>query len=231
LFAGIAPEYDRMSRVLSFGQDGRWRRFLVSRVQAPREGIVLDVATGTGQVAIELGRRHPVRIVGLDQSAEMLRGAGASIRRNRLGARIFLCLGQGERLPFSDASFDAVTFTYLLRYVEDPAATLTELSRVLRPGGTLAALEFHVPDRWWWRGPWHAYTRVVLPALGRITSRQWADTGRFLGPSISSFYERYPLSEQLAMWKAAGIPHVRARAMSMGGGVVTWGEKSGGERI
>ncbi|MDP9295145.1 MAG: class I SAM-dependent methyltransferase [Actinomycetota bacterium] len=219
-----------MSRILSFGQDGRWRRFLVSRARAPREGVVLDVATGTGQVAIELGRRHPVRVVGLDQSAEMLDGARASIRRHRLGARIFVCLGQGERLPFGDASFDAVTFTYLLRYVEDPAATLAELSRVLRPGGTLAGLEFHVPDHWWWRGPWYAYTRVILPALGRTTSREWADTGRFLGPSISSFYERYPLSEQLAMWRAAGVSDVRARVMSMGGGVVTWGERAGAGR-
>jgi demethylmenaquinone methyltransferase/2-methoxy-6-polyprenyl-1,4-benzoquinol methylase len=216
-----------MARLLSFGQDGRWRRFLVSRVEAPVGGRVLDVATGTAQVAIELGRRAPVRIVGLDQSAEMVEGARASIRRQRLDGRIALGLGQAERLPFPDATFDGVTFTYLLRYVEDPAATLRELARVLRPGGTLAGLEFHVPDRRSLRTAWHGYTRGLLPVMGRLASREWADTGRFLGPSISTFYERYPMTEQLAMWRAAGISDVRARVMSMGGGVVEWGTKDG----
>ena len=213
-----------MGTLLSFGQDGRWRRFLVSRVErAAAVGRVLDVATGTGLVARDILRRRPgARLVGLDQSQEMLRRA-----RAHAGDRVRLVLGQGERLPFAEETFDALTFTYLLRYVDDPAATLAELARVLRPGGVLANLEFHVPPRPW-TGPWLLYTRAVMPVVGRLASREWAATARFLGPSISSFYERYPLADQLSSWRTAGIADVRARTMSLGGGVVIWGTKADG---
>ncbi|MFL5766389.1 MAG: class I SAM-dependent methyltransferase, partial [Actinomycetota bacterium] len=160
-----------------------------------------------------------------DQSPEMLSGALAAIRRERLEARIALALGHAERLPFGDGAFDAVTFTYLLRYVDDPASTVAELARVLKPGGVLAALEFGVPNRAWSRAAWSAYTHGALPLIGRAQSREWAATGRFLGPNISAFYERHPLDEQLAMWRSAGIPNVRSRSMSFGVGVVTWGTR------
>jgi demethylmenaquinone methyltransferase/2-methoxy-6-polyprenyl-1,4-benzoquinol methylase len=226
LFAGIAPEYDRMGRIMSFGQDGRWRRFLVSRISSPEGGRVLDVASGTGLVAREIARRSAARIVGIDLSPEMLRGARATIRHERLEARVSLCQGQAERLPFGDGAFDAVTFTYLLRYVDDPAATLAELTRVLRPGGTLANLEFLLPPRRAWRLVWSAYTRFALPVLGRAASPAWGEVGRFLGPSIRDFYGRLPLSQQLSLWRAAGVGDVRARPMSFGSGVVVWGRKS-----
>src|SRR2546421_9773042 len=144
LFAPIGPTYDRYAALLSLGQDPRWRRFLVSRVDAAPGETVLDVATGTGAVARELVRQKGCEVVGLDQSAEMLAEA-----RRRVDGRVRLVEGRAETLPFPDASFDGLTFTYLLRYVGDPAATLRELARVVRPGGTVAALEFGVP-----RGPW-----------------------------------------------------------------------------
>jgi demethylmenaquinone methyltransferase/2-methoxy-6-polyprenyl-1,4-benzoquinol methylase len=225
LFAGIAPQYDRMGRIMSFGQDGRWRRFLVSRVPPAQGGRVLDVATGTGLVARELARRSAARIVGVDQSPEMLRGAEAAIRRERLDGRVSLCLGQAERLPFDDGAFDAVSFTYLLRYVEDPASTVAELARVVRRGGVLAALEFGVPGRTLTHAAWAAYTRHLLPLVGRLQSKEWAATGRFLGPDISAFYETHPLREQLGMWRRAGIADVAARPMTFGVGVVTWGTR------
>jgi demethylmenaquinone methyltransferase/2-methoxy-6-polyprenyl-1,4-benzoquinol methylase len=225
LFAGIAPQYDRMGRIMSFGQDGRWRRFLVSRVAPVQGGRVLDVATGTGLVARELARGYAARIVGVDQSPEMLRGAEAAIRRERLDGRVSLCLGQAERLPFGDGTFDAVTFTYLLRYVEDPASTLRELARMVRRGGVLAALEFGVPGRTLTQAAWTAYTRRLLPLVGRVQSKEWAATGQFLGPDISAFYETYSLGEQLGMWRGAGIGDVRARSMTFGVGVVTWGTR------
>jgi len=225
LFAGIAPEYDRMGRIMSFGQDGRWRRFLVSRIAPPEGGRVLDVATGTGLVAREIARRSAARIVGIDLSPEMLHGARAAIGRDRLEARVSLCLGQAERLPFGDEAFDAVTFTYLLRYVDDPAETLAELARVLKPGGVLAGLEFGVPNRGWSRATWRGYTQRVLPLIGRAQSREWADTGRFLGPNISAFYDEHPVEEQLAMWRRSGIGDVSSRSMSFGVGVVTWGTR------
>jgi len=215
LFAPLGPQYDRVGATLSFGQDPRWRRTMVSRV--PRDGgTVLDVATGTGLVAEQLlARGH--RVTGLDQSPDML-----AVARRRFGDRVELVEASATDIPFPDASFDHLTFTYLLRYVDDPAATLAELARVVRPGGTIASLEFCVP-RGVWRPLWDLYVGVGLPAAGRVISRGWYDVGRFLGPSIRGFYEQWPLERQLELWQRAGIAEVRARRMSLGGGVVIWG--------
>ncbi len=216
-----------MAALLSFGQDRGWRRFMVSRVNAIPGSWVLDVATGTGQVAMELTRRRNVRVVGLDQSEPMLGRARASVRDGGFEDRIALVRGRAERLPFDDRAFDAVTFTYLLRYVDDPAATLAELARVLRTGGVMANLEFHVPEQPVWHASWLAYTRLVQPTLGWALSPAWYRAGRFLGPSISSFYERYPLAEQVRLWQEAGMRRVRTRTMSLGGGIVIWAVKGG----
>src|SRR6266478_5033398 len=137
LFAPLGSTYERCGAVLSLGQDPRWRRFLVSRIEAGPEDRVLDVATGTGLVARELVARHGCRVVGVDQSAGMLAEA-----RRRANGRIELVEASAEQLPFADGAFDALTFTYLLRYVDDPAATLRELSRTVRSGGMIAGLEF-----------------------------------------------------------------------------------------
>jgi demethylmenaquinone methyltransferase / 2-methoxy-6-polyprenyl-1,4-benzoquinol methylase len=225
LFSGLPPTYDRMAALLSLGQDPRWRRFMVSSLGVSTDARVLDVATGTGAVALEVARRVGASVIGLDQSGPMLREGRARARRAGLGERVRFVLGRGERLPFPEGAFDAVTFTYLLRYVDDPPATVAELARVLRPGGTLANLEFHVPDNLAWRGLWHLYTRGILPAAGRLASPSWYEVGRFLGPSISRFYRHRPLGTQLEMWRSAGIPDVRARVLSLGGGVVIWGHK------
>jgi demethylmenaquinone methyltransferase / 2-methoxy-6-polyprenyl-1,4-benzoquinol methylase len=222
LFAGIAPEYDRMGSVLSFGQDPRWRRFLVSRVNAIPGSWVLDVATGTGLVARELARRN-VRVVGLDQSRAMVSRAAASGGPNE---RLRFVLGQAQALPFADHVFDAVTFTYLLRYVDDTAATVAELVRVLRPGGVMASLEFHVPPEPWARAAWLAYTRGVMPLVGGAVSSEWYRTGRFLGRSISEFTTRYPLPVQVRWWQEAGMRRVRTKLLSNGAAVVTWAVKS-----
>src|ERR671922_2129292 len=199
LFAGIAPEYDRMGSVLSFGRDPSWRRFLVSRVNAIPGSWVLDVATGTGLVARELAARN-VRVVGADQSPAMLRRGQAAVRRDGLAERIRFVLAQAQTLPFPDETFDALTFTYLLRYVDDPAATLRELARVVRPGGVVAMLEFGLP-RGVWRPLWDLYVSTVLPTAGLAFGRTWFGVGRFLGPSIRAFHERVPLLE---LWRDAG---------------------------
>ncbi len=292
LFRGLPRRYDLLSAALSFGQDPRWRRALVDAV-APRDGErVLDVATGTGMVAAELlARAGGCRVVGIDQSAEMLSaararfdglarmsgieagdedarvgnqgaeagegagvgsqgaeaGEGAGVGSQGAEARhegvesgeqgaeaeglergasvegagqVELIEGQAEHLPFADGSFDALTFTYLLRYVDDPAATMRELARVVRPGGRVASLEFGVPPGAPARAAWRLYTSVGLPTLGRLFSREWADVGRFLGPSITGFYARHPLERIVAYWREAGLEHVEVRRMSFGGGVV-----------
>jgi demethylmenaquinone methyltransferase/2-methoxy-6-polyprenyl-1,4-benzoquinol methylase len=217
LFAPLGPSYDRVGAWLSFGQDPRWRRVLVARV--PRDGgSVLDVATGTGLVAQQLlARGH--RVTGLDQSPEML-----AVARQRFGARVDLVEASATEIPFPDASFDHLTFTYLLRYVDDPAAALAELARVVRPGGTIASLEFCLP-RGFWRPFWDLYVGLGLPAAGRLISPGWYEAGRFLGPSIRGFYEQWPLGRQLDLWREAGIVDVRALRMSLGGGVVIWGRR------
>ena len=218
LFAPLGPRYDRLGAVLSFGQDPRWRRAMVSHI--PQDGgSVLDVATGTGLVAERL-LAHGHRVTGLDQSPDML-----AVARSRFGDRVELVEASATAIPFADASFDHLTFTYLLRYVDDPAATLAELGRVVRPGGTVANLEFCVPTGIW-RPFWDLYVGVGLPGLGRIASKGWYDVGRFLGPSIRGFYERWPLERQLELWREAGVKNVQARRMSVGGGVVIWGTKT-----
>jgi demethylmenaquinone methyltransferase/2-methoxy-6-polyprenyl-1,4-benzoquinol methylase len=226
LFAGLGPAYDRMGAVLSLGQDPRWRSALVARVRAAPAERVLDVATGTGLVAEELVRRHGCSVVALDQSEAMLAAARAKLAADpAVAARVELVRGEAERLPFLDAEFDALTFTYLLRYVDDPLLTLRELARVVRPGGTIASLEFGVPSRPW-RAPWLLYTRIGLPALGSVASPAWYRVGRFLGPSISAFYSRHPLEDLPALWRAAGIQGVRVLRMSRGTGVVIWGTRA-----
>jgi demethylmenaquinone methyltransferase/2-methoxy-6-polyprenyl-1,4-benzoquinol methylase len=224
LFAGLQDRYDVLSSLLSFGQDPRWRRAMVAAVDAASTERVLDVATGTGLVARELVRRYECAVVGLDQSAEMLAGARRRLAREpALANRIELVRGQAEKLPFASAEFDHLTFTYLLRYVDDPRATLAELARVVKPGGRIASLEFGLPDPPLRRPLWRLYTRIGLPGLGRLFGRDWYEVGRFLGPSIEALYERWPLERQLELWSDAGITEVRQRRMSLGGGVVTWG--------
>jgi len=217
-----------MGTILSFGQDPRWRRFMVSRLEVGDRARVLDVATGTGLVAEEIVRQTGASVIGLDQSEPMLREGVARSVQGGVSGPIRFVLGQAERLPFPDSAFDALTFTYLLRYVDDPATTLAELARVVRSGGTMASVEFHVPTNASWHALWWLYTRVGLPAVGRVASRAWFEAGRFLGPSISAFYRRHPLDDQLEMWRSAGVPEVRAHVMSLGGGVVIWGTKMAG---
>jgi demethylmenaquinone methyltransferase/2-methoxy-6-polyprenyl-1,4-benzoquinol methylase len=225
LFAPIAPTYDRYASLLSFGQDPRWRRFLASRVETGPGDTVLDVATGTGAVAIEIARRTGARVVGLDQSPEMLTGARERVARAGLADRIELREGRAEALPFPDGSFAALSFTYLLRYVADPAATMSELARVVRPGGVVASLEFGVPPRPLPRAAWELYVRLGLPAAGALVSEGWKEVGSFLGPSIRELYAGGGLERILDYWLAAGIEELRYRMLSLGGGIVIWGRR------
>jgi demethylmenaquinone methyltransferase/2-methoxy-6-polyprenyl-1,4-benzoquinol methylase len=223
LFAGLPRAYDTAGAVMSFGQDPRWRAALVRAAAGSvgREARVLDVATGTGMVAAALVRRTGAHVVALDQSAEMLAGLRVRIARDPLlAASIEPRLGEAEALPFPDASFDALTFTYLLRYVDDPAATMRELARVVKPGGFVGMVEFGVPSRRVLRALWRIHTRAGLPLLGRLLSRDWYEVGRFLGPSIEGFCARVPLPALAALWAGAGLADVRVRRMSFGAGVV-----------
>ena len=244
LFTPLPARYDALAEVLSFGQNGRWRRAMVDRVlpalgNEPAEGArgrppaghtaILDVASGTAGVAISLARRSGARIVGVDLTEQMLRRGKRNVADAGQTDRICLVAGRGEQLPFPDASFDALTFTYLLRYVEDPQATLTELARVVKPGGRIASLEFCTPPSPLWHAAWWLYTRTLLPAGGLVTGgRYWLDVGRFLGPNISAHYRKYPVNWTIDAWRRAGITDVGSKLMSLGGGLIMWGTKSGG---
>jgi len=217
LFAPIGPTYDRVGAALSLGQDPLWRRFLVSRL--PRGGRVLDVATGTGLVAAELIRRG-FEVTGVDQSAEML-----DVARRRFGDKVELVEAAADSLPFANDTFDHLTFTYLLRYVDDPGATLAELSRVVRAGGTVASLEFGVPGGLA-RPLWELYVGGVLPLAGRVLRQGWREVGDFLGDSIRSYWAEYPIERQLELWSAAGFQNLEVRRLSLGGGVVIWGTRA-----
>jgi demethylmenaquinone methyltransferase/2-methoxy-6-polyprenyl-1,4-benzoquinol methylase len=228
LFQGLPRRYDLLAEALSFGQNRRWRRAMVDSVVEGSPATVLDVATGTAGVAVQLARRTGARVTGIDITEAMLRRGRAAVQREGLRTRIALVSGQAERLPFPDGTFDALTFTYLLRYVADPAATIAELARVVRPGGTVASLEFHVPPQPLLRGAWWLYTRLGLPVLGGLAGREWYRVGRFLGPSISAHYDRYPDAWTVDAWQRAGISDIGVRLMSLGGGVVMWGRRNDG---
>lgn len=228
LFDGLPDRYDRLAEVLSMAQNRRWRRAMVDAVIPSAPTLVLDVATGPAGVALELASRAGAHVVGVDLTLQMLRAGAANVRTHNED-RVDLVLGRAEQLPFPDKTFDALTFTYLLRYVEDPAATLAELVRVVKPGGAVASLEFHVPQSRFWHPMWLVYTRALLPLAGwAMGGKEWFDVGRFLGPSISAHYSRYPLAWHVRAWEAAGVVDVRARLMSLGGGVVMSGRKSDG---
>ena len=226
LFSGLPRRYDALAEVLSFGQNGRWRHELVSHLSVHRPRSILDVATGTAGIAIALAAATDARISGVDISDAMLERGRQRVEKAGLAGRISLQQARAESVPFAPRSFDAVSFTYLLRYVADPAATLAELARVVRPGGHMASLDFYVPPTAAWRASWWAYTRTLLPAAGLVLGgRSWWDVGRYLGPNIDGFYGRWPLARIVKAWESAGLVHVGWRVMSLGGGLVMWGTK------
>jgi demethylmenaquinone methyltransferase / 2-methoxy-6-polyprenyl-1,4-benzoquinol methylase len=242
LFGPLPARYDRLAEILSFGQNGRWRSAMVDQIRPAAgngpangpengpenaQGVILDVASGTAGVALQLEARRGAKVVGVDLTEEMLRQGRRRVAAAGRGHRIGLVNGRAEQLPFPDRHFDALTFTYLLRYVQDPQATLAELARVLRPGGTMASLEFCVPTGAVWRPAWWAYTRLLLPAGGLLLGgREWYRVGRFLGPNISAHYRRYPVSWTVQAWQKAGFTDVGVRIMSLGGGLVMWGTRA-----
>ena len=228
LFAGLADDYERHASWLSFGQDPRWKTALVAQVPVGPEAHVLDVATGTGAIAARLVELRGCRVTGIDASPDMLERGRRRLAERGLGGRVDLVEADARRLPFPDRTFDGITVSYLLRYVEDPPATLAELTRVLKPGAPLASLEFGVPPWAPARLAWRAYVGVGLPAAGALAGPGWRRAGRFLARSIPEFYERHPVPRLLDLYADAGLAGVTLRRMSFGGGNIIWGRRAPG---
>jgi demethylmenaquinone methyltransferase/2-methoxy-6-polyprenyl-1,4-benzoquinol methylase len=225
LFDGVAPSYDTWAQKLTYFQYLRWRGFLISQMALRPGNLVLDVCTGTAGVAIEIAHHHDARIVGLDVSHSMLQAGLLAVEKQSLDGRVQLIQGRAEHLPFPDETFDTVVFTYLLRYVQDPDATIRELSRVLKPSGELFSLEFDIPKALWMRALWELHNRVIMPVMTLSVSRGWHRMGCFLGPSISGFCKQYPVDRLAAIWRENGIPLVQTRRLLHGVAVLMWGTK------
>lgn len=226
LFEPLPKRYDRLAEVLSLGQNAKWRREVVRHIARYKPERVLDVATGTAGVAMAIARETDAEIVGIDISDAMLERGRQRVYSAGLDQRIKLQHARVEEIPFPNATFDAVSFTYLLRYVADPAAALAELARVLKPRGGMACLDFYVPPGVAARTAWRAYTRLVLPSAGYLLGgKAWWTVGRFLGPNIEGFYRDWHLDRLYEAWREAGMVDVEHRVMSAGGGLVMWGQK------
>ncbi|HET7554033.1 MAG TPA: class I SAM-dependent methyltransferase [Gaiellaceae bacterium] len=226
LFAPLGPTYDRYAKLLSFGQDPRWRHFLVSRLPVGQDDTVLDVACGTAAVTLELVRQKACAVVGVDQSPEMLDEARRRLLLAAETRRVRLVEASAAELPFEDGTFDGLTAAYLLRYLDDLPAGLAELGRVMRPGATASLLDFGVPPGPLPRSAWNLWVDVGLPVLGRAISPGWHEVGRFLGGSIRDFDERWPVARLVGAFREAGFEHVQARRLSLGGCTVLWGRRA-----
>jgi demethylmenaquinone methyltransferase/2-methoxy-6-polyprenyl-1,4-benzoquinol methylase len=183
---------------------------MVGDISVEARDRVLDVAAGTGLITRRLAATG-ANVVSLDQSHEMLARA---VERGATGM-----VGAAEELPFGDAEFDAVTFGYLLRYVDSVPGAMTEITRVVRPGGRVGMVEFGRPSGVW-RPLWCGFTRIILPLAGLLISRPWYDVGSFLGPSIDAFADSWPPTRLATAWEEAGLIDVAVVRMSLGGGLV-----------
>ena len=171
MFDNISGEYDGLNRVISFGIDVRWRKKVVAIVRKANPDAILDVATGTGDLAIQLVRTGAQKIIGLDLSPGMLEVGRKKVAQKGLSDTIEMVVGDSEKLPFEDDSFDAVTVAFGVRNFENLEKGLSEIRRVLKPGGSLVILETSVPDKTPFRQGYRCYTRHILPRIGIIFSK------------------------------------------------------------
>ena len=213
MFGRIAGRYDLMNRVMTGGMDGRWRRIAAAAAALPDGGAALDVGTGTGDLALELARGAPgAAVIGVDYTGAMLDRAPAKAARAGLAARLAWARGDGQRLPFRDGAFDAVTSAFVLRNFADLDAAMAEMARVTRPGGRVVALEISPLEGTPWSAAFNAYFRHVVPRVGALIA---GDPGayRYLPASAAAFLAPEGVARSM---RAAGLEPLPVRRL-MGG--------------
>lgn len=220
MFRRIARRYNRMNRLITFGQDQRWRRFVVRQARLPKNGHLLDLGSGTGDIAFAALRAVPgVTVVGADFSTPMMRVGQA----RALGQYVHWCGADALHLPFPASTFDAVTSGYLVRNVTDIARTLREQWRVLQPGGRIVLLDSTPPPRNLLRPFILLHLKFVIPLLGRLVAGgRAADAYRYLPESTQAFQTPNQLA---ALLQAAGFHNVHYRTFMFQTICVHWGEK------
>ena len=192
MFDTISGGYDGMNRVISFGVDVKWRKKVLKLVQETNPETILDIATGTGDLAILLSQSGAKKIIGVDISQGMLDVGKKKVAEKKLTDRIELMLGDSEALPFDDNSFDAITVGFGIRNFETLEKGLTEILRVLKPGGIFVILETSVPEKTPFKQGYNLYTRHILPLIGRLFSRD-NSAYAYLSESAAAF----PYGEKL----------------------------------
>lgn len=186
MFDNISGNYDGLNRVISFGTDVKWRKKVIALVAAQNPESILDIATGTGDLAIQMASINAQRIVGLDLSEGMLKVGRKKISAKNLDARIEMIQGDSEALPFEDNTFDAITVAFGVRNFEDLEKGLAEIYRVLKPGGIFVVLETSVPTKFPFKQGYKLYSNHILPLIGKAFSKD-KDAYSYLSESAASF--------------------------------------------
>jgi demethylmenaquinone methyltransferase/2-methoxy-6-polyprenyl-1,4-benzoquinol methylase len=213
MFDSIAPRYDLLNRVLSLRQDVAWRKKMVSTMTIPETGRALDVACGTGDVALEIVRQKGpgVKVTGIDFSPGMLDLAQKKINRGK-DETISLLAGNALRLPFRNDTFDAVTIAFGIRNIQDKAAALKSFYDCLVPGGRVLILELATPRQTRIRDAYLAYFQKVLPAIGRLFSRH-----RFAYSYLPDSVARFPTTDVfMSIMADAGFDRITCRRLTLG---------------
>jgi demethylmenaquinone methyltransferase/2-methoxy-6-polyprenyl-1,4-benzoquinol methylase len=222
MFGAIAPRYDFLNRLLSFGIDRRWRKKAV-RLLKYREGSrILDVATGTGDVALEIARSTPdsVKITGADFCREMVELGEIKVSVSPYAGRIDFKVAPCEDLPFADNTFDSVTIAFGIRNVVDRKLGLAEMWRVLRPGGRMIILEFSTPRSMLFRQIYYFYFRRLLPVVGGLFSRY--NAYKYLPDSVIEFPSHEEFSRMIS---EAGFHNIHIKELTFGIASIYIGEK------
>jgi demethylmenaquinone methyltransferase/2-methoxy-6-polyprenyl-1,4-benzoquinol methylase len=212
MFNDIAPKYDFLNHFLSLGIDIQWRKKVRKLLAASQPKTILDVATGTGDLAIELSKLNPDQIVGLDIAANMLDIGKEKIKKKELDKVIEMQLGDSENMPFSSNTFDAVTVAFGVRNFENLQKGLKEMYRVLKPGGIVAILEFSKPKKFPFKQVYNFYFKYILPGFGKLVSKS-KDAYTYLPQSVSTFPEDKDFLDEL---KLAGFMNNKQNRLTMG---------------